>query len=83
MFANLLAMPFGDFRRRLDQSLIYDWAMRSPVVIYSSFVLYRDVLAFWQQLLQNPDLFVGFDAGVVIALLARVSQWMLVVLLSI
>ncbi len=78
-----LAMPFRDLRRRLDQSLIYDWAMRCPIVVFSLFVLCRDILAFWQQVLQNPGLFEQLDGGMVIAMLARVSQWMFVVLLSI
>ncbi len=78
-----LAMPFGDLRRRLDRSLIYDWAMRCPVVVYCSFLLFRDVVAFCQQVAQDPVVFEQFDSGIVVAMLARISQWMFVVLLSI
>jgi protein-S-isoprenylcysteine O-methyltransferase Ste14 len=77
------AMPFGDLRRRLDRSLIYDWAMRCPIVVYCSFILFRDVLAFCQQVVQDPVGFEQFNSGIVIAMLARISQWMFVVLLSI
>jgi len=78
-----LVMPFGDLRRRLDQSRIYDWAMRFPVMIYCSFILFRDVFAFCQQVLQDPVGFEQFDSGTVVAMLARISQWMFVILLSI
>ena len=78
-----LAMPFADLRRKLDQSLIYDWAMRFPLVIFSSFILFRDVLAFCQQVVHNPALFEHFNGAVVIAMLAQISQWMFVLLLSI
>ncbi|HYA04863.1 MAG TPA: methyltransferase [Xanthobacteraceae bacterium] len=78
-----LAMPFGHLRRRLDQSRIYDWAMRCPIMVYCSFMLFRDVAAFCQQMLQQPALFAQFDSGLAVAMLARISQWMFVVLLSI
>jgi protein-S-isoprenylcysteine O-methyltransferase Ste14 len=78
-----LNMPFGDLRRRLDQSLFYDWAMRCPAVLFSSFILYRDVLSFCQKVVHNPALFEHFNGAVVIAMLAQISQWMFVFLLSI
>ena len=78
-----LAMPFGDLRRKLDQSLVYDWAMRCPAVLFSSFILYRDVLSFCQKVVHNPALFEHFNGAVVIAMLAQISQWMFVFLLSI
>ena len=78
-----LAMPFGDLRRRLDQSVVYDWAMRFPIMIYCSFLLGRDVLQFCQQVAQDPVAFQQFDAGTYVAMLARISQWMFVILLSI
>jgi len=78
-----LAMPFGQLRRQLDQSRIYDWAMRCPIMVYCSFMLFRDVAAFCQQVLQQPALFEQFDSGLAVAMLARISQWMFVVLLSI
>jgi len=78
-----LAMPFGDLRRRLDQSVTYDWAMRCPIMVYGSFILFRDVLGFCQQVAQDPVAFEQFDAGTFVAMLARISQWMFVILLSI
>ena len=78
-----LAMPFGDLRRALDRSLIYDWAMRCPAVVFSSFMLLRDVLTFCHQVQQDPVLFEQFNGGLVVAMLARISQWMFVFLLSI
>lgn len=80
---NFFLPPLGDLRRRLDQSLIYDWAMRCPIAAYSSFILYGDVYGFCQQVLQDPSMFERPDDGMVIAMLARISQWMFVVLLSI
>ena len=81
--AKFLSMPLGEFRRRLDQSLIYDWAMRCPIMVYCSFILFRDVAAFCQQVLQDPTVFEQFDSGIIIAMLARISQWMFAALWSI
>jgi len=78
-----LAMPFAGLRSRLDRSPSYDFAMRWPIAIYSAFILSRDVVAFCQQLPQDPAVFGRFDAGVAMAALARTSQWMFVVLLAI
>jgi protein-S-isoprenylcysteine O-methyltransferase Ste14 len=80
---DFLVLPFADLRRRLDQSTVYDWAMRCPIMIYCSFILFRDVAAFCHQVQQNPAAFEQFDIGVVLAMLARISQWLFVVLLSI
>ena len=77
------AIPFTNLRRRLDQSVIYDWAMRCPIMVYCAFILFRDVFAFCQQVLQDPTGFEHFDSGIVIAMLARISQWMFVILLSV
>ncbi len=79
----LIAMPFGNLRRRLDQSQLYDWAMRCPILIFSSAILFGDVNAFYQQVLQDPDLIGHFNGGVAVAMLTRVSQWIFVALLSI
>jgi protein-S-isoprenylcysteine O-methyltransferase Ste14 len=76
-------MPFGDLRRRLDQSVVYDWAMRFPIMIYCSFLLGRDVFQLCQQVAHDPVAFQQFDAGTYVAMLARISQWMFVILLSI
>jgi protein-S-isoprenylcysteine O-methyltransferase Ste14 len=73
----------GELRRRLDRSTIYDWAMRCPLVVYSSVILLRDVLSFCQQVAHDPVLFSHFDANIALAVLARISQWMFVILLSI
>jgi protein-S-isoprenylcysteine O-methyltransferase Ste14 len=78
-----LAMPFADFRRRLDQSVIYDWAMRCPIMVYCSFILFHDIFTFCQQVQQDPTGFEHFDSGIIVAMLARISQWMFVVLLSV
>ncbi len=77
------ALSLDDLRRGRDRSVTYDWAMRFPVIVYCSFVLLRDVVGFWHQVLQHPGAFEQFDAGTVVAVLARVSQWMFVLLLSI
>lgn len=76
-------MSFSSIRRRLDQSQLYDWAMRIPIVAYSLFVLGRDVLGLLDQILANPAAFEQPNGGVVIAVLARISQWIFVALLAI
>jgi protein-S-isoprenylcysteine O-methyltransferase Ste14 len=81
--ARFLTMPFGDLRRRLDQSLIYDWAMRLPIMVYCSFLLYGDVAGFCRQLLAHPEALYRLDVGTIVAVLARISQWMFVILLAI
>ena len=57
--------------------------MRCPIAAYSLFILYGDVYGLCQQVLQDPSLFERLDDGIVIAMLARISQWKFVVLLSI
>jgi Na+-driven multidrug efflux pump len=69
-----LAMPFGDLRRKLDQSVVYDWAMRCLIMIYCSFLLCRDVVQFCQQVAHDPVAFEQFDAGTYVAMLARISR---------
>lgn len=76
-------MLYKAFRQRLDQSQLYDWAMRIPIVVYSLFVLIRDVLGFFDQILTHPAVFEQPDGGIVIAALARVSQWIFVGMLAI
>jgi protein-S-isoprenylcysteine O-methyltransferase Ste14 len=82
-------MAFSEFaalknvRRRLDQSPLYDYAMRIPIVAYSLFVLSRDCFGFFDQIVAHPAVFEQPDGGVVVAALARVSQWMFVALLAI
>ncbi len=76
-------LALDTIRRRLDQSLLYDWAMRIPIVAYSMFVLGRDCFGFVDQILAYPVTFEQPDSGVVIAALARVSQWIFVALLAV
>lgn len=71
----------GAVRRSLDQSRLYDWAMRLPIVTYSLLVLGNDMLGFYQQTLAAPALLLA--PGGIIATLARVSQWMFIGLLAI
>jgi protein-S-isoprenylcysteine O-methyltransferase Ste14 len=71
----------GAVRRSLDQSRLYDAAMRLPIVAYSLLVLGNDMLAFYQQVLAAPALLLA--PGGIIATLARVSQWMFIGLLAI
>jgi protein-S-isoprenylcysteine O-methyltransferase Ste14 len=72
-----------NIRRRLDQSSLYDYTMRIPIMAYSLFVLSRDCFGFFDQIVTHPALFAQPDSGIVIAALARVSQWMFVALLAI
>ncbi len=76
-------MPFGELRRRLDQSTIYDWAMRLPIMVYYSLMLFRDVRAFFHQVQQEPAAFAQFDVAIFVATMARISQWMFVFLFAI
>ncbi len=77
------AVVFKNIRRRLDQSQLYDWAMRIPAVAYSSVVLIRDILGYCDQIVTHPAMFEQPDSGMVIAALARISQWMFVALLAV
>jgi protein-S-isoprenylcysteine O-methyltransferase Ste14 len=77
------AMFFSNFHRRFDQSQLYDWTMRIPIVAYSLFVLIRDIHGFYDQILAHPAMFEQPDSDVVIAALARISQWMFIALLAI
>jgi protein-S-isoprenylcysteine O-methyltransferase Ste14 len=68
---------------RIEQSRFYDWAMRLPIVLYSFYALVHDVISFSAQVAQDPAMWAQADAGVIIATLARVSQWMFVALLAV
>jgi protein-S-isoprenylcysteine O-methyltransferase Ste14 len=76
-------MSFSNVRRRFDQSHFYDCAMRTPIIAYSLFVLARDTLSLLGQIQASPEAFEQPDSGVVIAMLARISQWIFVALLAI
>jgi protein-S-isoprenylcysteine O-methyltransferase Ste14 len=67
---------------RIERSRFYDWAMRLPIVIYSLYALVHDVSGFVNEVAREPALWQHVDAGVIIATLARVSQWMFVALLA-
>ena len=68
---------------RVEQSRLYDWAMRLPIVLYSSYALVHDVISFSAQVAQDPAPWAHADAGIIIATLARVTQWMFVALLAV
>ena len=67
---------------RIEQSRFYDWAMRLPIVLYSLYALDHDVIGFSGQVTREPAMWAHADAGVIIATLARVSQWMFLALLA-
>lgn len=75
-------MPDNLFHR-IEQSRIYDWAMRLPIFFYSLYALVHDVVDFSDQVAQDPAMWAHANAGVIIATLARVSQWMFVALLAV
>jgi len=76
-------MIFSTVRRKLDQSHLYDWMMRIPIVTYSLFVLARDVHSFFEEIVAHPAMFEQPDGRVIMATLACASQWMFVALLAI
>lgn len=68
---------------RLDQTRLYDCTMRIPIIGYSVFVLGHDVLNYCEEVAIHPTAFQEPDGGVVVAVLARVSQWIFISLLAI
>lgn len=79
----LVLMPFTDLRHRLDQSRFYDQAMRVPLILYSLFVLFFDVVVFLNQILERHSILDAPDFGVVMTVLARMCQWMFIALFAI
>jgi protein-S-isoprenylcysteine O-methyltransferase Ste14 len=73
----------GDLFSRIEQSRFYDWAMRLPIVLYSFYALVHDVINFFGQVAHDPALWAHADGGMIVATLARVSQWMFVALLAV
>jgi protein-S-isoprenylcysteine O-methyltransferase Ste14 len=71
-----------NFFNRIEQSRIYDWAMRLPIFLYSIYALLHDVFNFSEQVAQDAAAWAHPDAGVIVATLARVSQWMFIALLA-
>lgn len=73
----------GNLFSRIEQSRFYDWAMRLPIVLYSLYALVHDVIGFSAEVARDPAQWAHADAGVIIATLARVSQWMFLTLLTV
>jgi len=69
--------------RRIEQSRTYDWTMRLPIFVYSFYALVHDVISFSEQVAHDPVTWAQADANMVVATLARVSQWMFVALLGV
>jgi protein-S-isoprenylcysteine O-methyltransferase Ste14 len=72
-----------NFFHRIEQSRFYDWAMRLPIFLYSLYALVNDVISFSVQVAQDPAMWAHVNVGVIVATLARVSQWMFVALLAV
>ncbi len=68
---------------RLDQTRLYDWTMRIPIVGYSLLILGRDVLGFYEQVTTQHTAFHQLDGAVALAALARASQWIFILLLAV
>jgi protein-S-isoprenylcysteine O-methyltransferase Ste14 len=68
---------------RIEQSRFYDRAMRLPIFLYSLYALLHDVTNFAEQVADDATTWAHADAGVIIATLARVSQWTFVMLLAV
>ena len=75
-------MNSRDLWRAVQASRAYDWAMRLPTALYSFYALAHDVRGFYHDALGDPTMWERADLGIIIAMLARVSQWMFVALLG-
>ena len=73
----------GNLFSRIEQSRLYDWAMRLPIALYSFYALFHDVVGFSAQVAEEPAVWAHADVGTIIATLARVSQWMFVASLAV
>jgi protein-S-isoprenylcysteine O-methyltransferase Ste14 len=67
---------------RIEQSRCYEYAMRLPIVLYSLYALVSDVVSFSGEVAQEPALWAHAGPDVIVATLARVSQWMFVAMLA-
>lgn len=76
-----IARSLGDRARTLAQSPIYDAAMRLPIVVFSSSLLFADIYAFCRDVV--PHLFEPVGADLVFAVLVRMWQWLFVAVLAI
>jgi protein-S-isoprenylcysteine O-methyltransferase Ste14 len=68
--------------RNVQGSRAYDWAMRLPTALYSFYALGHDVIGFYHDAQYDPASWAHADFGLIVATLARVSQWMFVALLG-
>jgi protein-S-isoprenylcysteine O-methyltransferase Ste14 len=68
--------------RNVRDSRAYDWAMRLPTALYSFYALGHDVIGFYHDAQYDPASWAHADFGLIVATLARVSQWMFVALLG-
>jgi protein-S-isoprenylcysteine O-methyltransferase Ste14 len=76
-------MSFSDFRQRLEQTRFYDWAMRGTLIVYSSFLLFADIVVFLNQIFARPSPLDALGLGVLTTVLARMCQWMFIALFAI
>jgi len=70
-------------RVRRDETALYDWIMRIPIVAYLLFVLTVDVINFYHQATTQQFEFHRLDSGMPIAVMARVSQWIFTSLMTV
>ena len=68
--------------RNVQDSRAYDWAMRLPIALYSFYALGHDAIGFYHDAQDDPAAWAHPDFGLIVATLARVSQWMFVALLG-
>jgi protein-S-isoprenylcysteine O-methyltransferase Ste14 len=68
--------------RNVQDSRAYDWAMRLPTALYSLYALGHDVIGFYHESQDDPASWAHADFGLIVAMLARVSQWMFIALLG-
>lgn len=76
-------MDVSGLWRAAQHSVLYDWVMRLPVALYSFYALYLDVAGFYQDARLDAAAWSHADLGVIIATLARISQWMFIGLLGV
>lgn len=69
--------------RALQSSRAYDWVMRLPASLYSFLALGIDMHSFYVFVVKDPQAWAHADVGVIVAVLARISQWMFVALFGI
>ncbi len=76
-------MSSSGILRDMQASRAYDWVMRLSTALYSFYVLGHDVTGFCREALADPAAWAHIDVALVVATLARVSQWMFVALLGV